>query len=135
MSPQESSETRRGFAAIRRFAQPYKKEFAVIAVLGVISAIANGSVPYITGRFFDALIALSAGKDLRGWGGVPLWGMLLAVWAVIQLIANNMDWIDDRLKRKANLGIHLGIQYDGFEHLFKLPDIIRIRTSTAICRR
>jgi ATP-binding cassette subfamily B protein len=117
----DQSETKRGIAAIRRFARPFKREFGIIAALGVLSAIANGSVPYVTGRFFDALINLSQGRTLVGWGGLPLWGTLLGAWVVIQLVANNADWIDDRLRRRVTLGIHLNIQYDGFDQLFKLP--------------
>jgi ATP-binding cassette subfamily B protein len=117
----DQSETKRGIAAIRRFARPFKREFTMIAVLGLLSAIANGSVPYVMGRFFDALINLSQGRTLTGWGGLPLWGTLLGVWVLIQLVANNADWIDDRLRRRVTLGIHLNIQYDGFDQLFKLP--------------
>jgi ATP-binding cassette subfamily B protein len=117
----DQSETKRGIAAIRRFARPFKREFGFIAALGLLSAIANGSVPYVTGRFFDALINLSQGRTLTGWGGLPLWGTLLGAWVLIQLVANNADWIDDRLRRRVTLGIHLNIQYDGFDQLFKLP--------------
>ncbi|MDR3572077.1 MAG: ABC transporter ATP-binding protein [Candidatus Pacebacteria bacterium] len=118
---QTESETKRGIAAIRRFARPFKRELATIGALGVLSAIANGSVPYVTGRFFDALINLSQGRMLTGWNGLPLWGVLLGAWVLIQLVANNADWIDDRLRRRMTLGIHLNIQYDGFDQIFKLP--------------
>ena len=117
----DESEFKRGSAAIRRFLRPFKKEITVIAVLGVVSAIMNGVVPYVTGRFFDALILLSGGKYAAGWFGLPLWGSLLALWSVIQIAANNVDWIGDRLRRRVDLGIHLNIQYQGFDQLFKLP--------------
>jgi ATP-binding cassette subfamily B protein len=117
----EETEFKRGIAAIRRFARPFRREFTLIGVLGVVSAIANGSVPYVTGRFFDALINLSQGRILAGWVGLPLWGTLLGIWVLVQLVANNTDWIDDRLRRRVNLGVHMNIQYEGFEQLFKLP--------------
>ena len=117
----EKGEARRGVSAIMRFARAFKKQITLLAVLGVVSAVANGSVPYITGRFFDALISLSAGKHTTGFGGLPLWGALLAAWAIIQLVANNADWINDRLRRRVDTGIHFNIQVEGVKHLYRLP--------------
>ncbi|TSC67427.1 MAG: ATP-binding cassette, subfamily B, bacterial MsbA [Parcubacteria group bacterium Gr01-1014_73] len=89
-------------------------------VLGVISAIANGFVPLITGRFFDALINVSQQKTTV-FGSLPLWGLLLSIWAIIQLVANNVDWIMDRLRRKIDTRVQFNIQTEGFIHFFKLP--------------
>ncbi len=121
--PASESETRRGLAAIRRFTRPFRRELGVLLALGIVSAVANGSVPYVTGRFFDALIGLSEGRSAAAaWaGGWPLWGALLAIWALIQLVANNVDWIDDRLRRKVDTGLQFGILSDGFAQLFRLP--------------
>ncbi len=121
--PGAESETRRGLAAIRRFTRPFRRELAILLALGIVSAIANGSVPYVTGRFFDALIGLSQGKtSSAAWaGGWPLWAALLAAWALIQLVANNVDWIDDRLRRKVDTGLQFGILTEGFTQLFRLP--------------
>jgi ABC-type multidrug transport system fused ATPase/permease subunit len=51
-----------GVRGIWRHVRPYRNKLAVLAFLGLISAVANGAVPYVTGRFFDALIALSQGQ-------------------------------------------------------------------------
>ncbi len=115
------SDTKQGIVAIWRFMRAFKKELLTIGILGIISAAANGSVPYITGRFFDALIYLSEGKAVAVANGWPLWALLLGIWALIQLVANNLDWIDDRLRRKVDTKIHFNIQLEGFKHLFELP--------------
>ncbi|MEK7093893.1 MAG: ABC transporter ATP-binding protein, partial [Patescibacteria group bacterium] len=116
-----SKEFKNGFRAIRYFLQPFSRELVILIVLGVLSAIANGSVPYITGRFFDELINVAGNRAEIGFGALPLWGFLLLIWAIIQLTANVVDWINDRVGRTVNSKLHFNIQVDGFIHLFKLP--------------
>ncbi len=112
---------RDGMRALWRHMKPFKKDLWVLSALGLISAAANGFVPYITGRFFDALILLSKGEVVAGVWSLPLWGMLLAVWAIIQIIANNIDWVMDRMTRRVDSQVHFTIQAHGFMHLFRLP--------------
>lgn len=109
-----------GIRGVWRHVRAYKKTIILISVLGFVSAVANGAVPYITGRFFDALIGLSRGGT-ESTLGFPLWGVLLSVWAFIQIIANNIDWIIDRMSRRITLSAHLGVQVSGFIHLLRLP--------------
>jgi ABC-type multidrug transport system fused ATPase/permease subunit len=93
----------------------------MLVFLGIISAIANGFVPYITGRFFDALINVSQHKANFTAYSLPLWAFLLGVWAVIQLVANGIDWTMDRMSRRVDTSIQFKIQTDGFIHLLRLP--------------
>ena len=117
----EKKEIRAGLRAIRGFARPFKRQFTILIVLGLVSSIANGSVPYVTGRFFDAMIGLSEHRPSAYVGSLPLWGFLLLIWAVIQLVASNVGWVMDRLRRHVNNKIHFNIQAEGFIHLFHLP--------------
>ncbi len=109
-----------GAKAIWRHVQPFRPQLAVLVVLGVISASANGAVPYVTGRFFDALIAVAQGGGVIA-GGFPLWGVLLFIWAGVQLVANNVDWVADRLRRNVDSKLQFSMQVDGFKHFLKLP--------------
>jgi ABC-type multidrug transport system fused ATPase/permease subunit len=109
-----------GVRAIGLELKPYKRQLWVLIALGLVSAVANGTVPYITGKFFDALISLSQGKTLI-FSGVALWAVLLGLWAFIQLLANNIDWVSDRLSRGISTKLQLGIQTHGFLHLVRLP--------------
>ncbi len=117
----EKAEIKNGIRAIRRHLLPFKKELTVLTFLGFVSAIANGFVPYITGRFLDALIGVSQHKTSTTVNSLPVWAFLLGIWTIVQLIANNTDWVMDRLRRKIGTKIHMQIQADGFIHLLRLP--------------
>ncbi len=108
-----------GFIAIWSHVSFFKKEVILLIVLGLISAAANGAMPYITGRFFDALIQISQGTSQNST--FPIWASLLAIWAIIQLVANNIDWIIDRIRRSVDSELHIGIQARGFIKLLQLP--------------
>src|SRR3989344_6058198 len=110
-----------GVEGVMRHVRPYRPTVITVAILGLISAISNGVVPYVTGHFFDALIALSQGHSTVIFFGVPLWGALLGAWAIIQILANAADWVDDRQRRSLESGIQMRIQAEGFIHLFQLP--------------
>ena len=110
---------REGVRGIWRHARPYRSKLIFLAFLGLISAAANGTVPYVTGRFFDALIGISQGKPESG--AFTFWALMLTIWAGIQIVANGIDWVMDRSRRKIDSYMHLGIQAEGFVHLFRLP--------------
>jgi ABC-type multidrug transport system fused ATPase/permease subunit len=111
----------RGFKAIWSHVRPFKPYVNWLIILGVISAMANGFVPYATGHFFDALIALSKPESSVLVAGIPTWEFFLIIWTITQLIANNIDWLKDRIKRKVNVGVLFNIQVKGFTHLFRAP--------------
>lgn len=115
-----TKELLKGIAAIIRHGRPFKTQLTILALLGVISAIANGFIPYVTGRFFDALIDLSTGVT-PVYGPIALWMFFLIIWCVVELVANNIDWIIDRLRRKVEVSLQLTMQAQGFIHLFQLP--------------
>lgn len=114
------NELRAGLKAVWRHAQPFKSDLILLLVLGIISAIANGFVPYVTGHFFDALIQVSEHISASK-AGLPVWLFLLLAWLIIEIVANNADWISDRIGRNIRSGIQFNIQNDGFVHLFRLP--------------
>lgn len=105
--------------ALWRHLRLFKRQLVLLSFLGVVSAAANGFVPYITGRFFDTLIGVSRGE--LDAGQIPVWLSFFLAWVVIQLVANNADWVIDRLRRSVDIKLHLGIQAAGFIHLFHLP--------------
>ncbi|MEK7622010.1 MAG: ABC transporter ATP-binding protein [Patescibacteria group bacterium] len=112
---------RKGLWAIWRHIQSFQKELIVLIVLGFVSAVANGFVPYVTGRFFDTLIELSQGVHTLATNTLPLWAFFLGFWVLTQLVANNIDWIMDRLNRRVNTEVHFDIQVRGFRHLLRAP--------------
>jgi ABC-type multidrug transport system fused ATPase/permease subunit len=109
---------KKGIAGIIRHSKPYKKNFIILFILGVISAISNGLVPFITGKFFDSLILLSETQNSNDF---PLWASLLIVWAIIQIVSNNTDWLIDRISRVTSIKIHMNIQSAGYSRFLFLP--------------
>ncbi|MFZ2522282.1 MAG: hypothetical protein WAX25_02205, partial [Minisyncoccia bacterium] len=89
----QREEIKKGLRAIWRHVKPLKKELNILVGFGIVSAVANGFVPYVTGRFFDTLIDLSNGKNTFITSSLPLWMGLLGLWVFVQLIANNIDWV------------------------------------------
>ena len=78
-----------------RHLKDYKPSIILLAILGVISAVANGTVPYIVGSFLDALVDFSR---TMSWGEITIfvWLALLIIWVLAQLAANIVDWVIDR---------------------------------------
>lgn len=111
---------REGVRGIWRHVREYKSTIILMAGLGVISAIANGAVPYVTGRFFDALIALSQGNSAEATG-LPLWALLLGAWALTRIASDSVDWWTDRKRRLLAVDLQLGVQAEGFVHILQLP--------------
>ena len=114
-------EMKAGIKAIWRHMQQFRPTVNWLIILGIISALANGAVPYVTGRFYDALIKLSQHQASSGLWGWPVWALFLGVWAMIQLVANNVDWIKDRMRRRVENSLNFKIETDGFTHMFRLP--------------
>lgn len=109
-----------GSRGIWRHVRAYNKTIILLGILGIISAIANGFVPYITGRFFDALIALSQDGSAE-FSELPYWMLLLVAWAIIRITSDSVDWWTDRKRRWLDTNLQLGIQAEGFVHLLQLP--------------
>ena len=109
-----------GLRSIWRHVREYKGAITVLGVLGIISAIANGFVPYVTGRFFDALIAFSQGHADQS-AGLPYWMLLLIAWAVTRIVSDSVDWWIDLKRRWLDTNLQLGTQAEGFIHLLQLP--------------
>ncbi|MDP1706535.1 MAG: ABC transporter ATP-binding protein [bacterium] len=103
-----------------RHTEDYRPSIISLAVLGIISATANGAVPFIVGSFLDALIDISR-KIHFGDIAIAAWLGLLLLWIFIQLAANIVDWIKDRKGRALRMEMQLGYQAKGFAHLLFLP--------------
>jgi len=122
--PEEAEEKkapiREGVQGVWRHVLPYKAPMAWLVFLGLVSAVANGLVPYVTGRFFDALIGISSGATIHATG-LPVWGTFLIAWALIQIVANGTDWIKDRMRRTLDTKIQFSVETTGFNHFLRLP--------------
>lgn len=107
------------WTALKRQLGPHRSTLVILSILGVAAAAANGFVPYLTGRFLDALIQPHV--IFTGIGPVPAWAVLLSLWAFIQILANGVSWINDRISSVFNLELEAGMQARSFAHLLVLP--------------
>lgn len=97
----------------------YKKDIVVLSVIGTLSAIGNGVIPYISGRLFDAIITPS---EIIFFNFVlPAYLAILILWAIIQLITYTLDWrIQIKSEYLSNF-IWLSYMTKGFGFLVNLP--------------
>lgn len=110
----------RGWQVLREYLMRYKSEVVVLSFIGVVSALANGSVPYLIGQFFDALILPShifSSTD----ASMPRWLFFLLIFAAVQFIANFVDWESDKKSRRIGTFIHADYPRRAISTLLRLP--------------
>ena len=109
-----------GLAVLFKWMAKYKTRITVLSFLGIVSAIGNGSVPFIAGRFFDSILHLDSKMVLDGLQ-MPSYVALLILWSVIQFVTYIVDWMID--VRGMRLGVAAWSEYlvTGMSHLFELP--------------
>jgi ABC-type multidrug transport system fused ATPase/permease subunit len=119
----EEKVTRKGleqsFFVLLGYLKKYRKETITLSLLGIVSAIGNGFVPYIIGRFFDSIVTPGS---FNFFGYVmPLFAVLLGVWTIIQILTYLIDW---RLAIKSDRfsnAVWVDYWSRGTAHLLLLP--------------
>ncbi len=109
-----------GIKIIFRYLSEYKRDLIILSLLGVVSAVANGVVPYLVGRLFDAILSpapVFAGTPVE----MPIWLFFIILWGVAQVVANVIDWTVNT--RSGWLGEKLFSKYtaDWFSRLLEMP--------------
>ncbi len=108
-----------GFKVLLRYLGQYRARIITLSVMGVFSAIGNGVIPYITGRFFDSIISPGV-VNFLGYI-MPLYIALLIIWAIIQCITYILDWRSTILSEYLSNTIWLDYLANGFSYLLMLP--------------
>ncbi len=106
-------------AALARQLAPYRSVLLALVGAETVAAAANGVVPYLTGRFFDALVTPHA-LTLFGLS-LAAWAAWLSLWAIVQGVANGVSLGIDRTQRRLTTELEAGIQARAFAHLLTLP--------------
>jgi ABC-type multidrug transport system fused ATPase/permease subunit len=107
-------------AALARQLRPYWNIILGLTLFQILASIANGVVPYISGKFFDTLIT-PHDVLLPGVGAVPAWEALIGVWIVVQVFSNGISWVVDRKSRRFTTVLEANFQANAFTHLLTLP--------------
>ncbi len=104
---------------IFRYLAPYKKELWFLSFVGIISALASGTVPYIIGRFMGTLVTPASFLILGEQ--VPAWILFLVLFGLIQIIADIATWINDVRGSLLGTSIHGSFLARGRSFLLTLP--------------
>lgn len=118
MARAHTAQLRRGWHAIVRRIFEYRSEVILLSLLGVISALGNGMVPFLIGRFFDALLALDTTLPNSD---IPLWAALLGAWVLVQVVTNVVDWIISVRADGMDTRLHTSFTGRGYATLLRLP--------------
>lgn len=110
---------RQGFKVIVEYLKKYKKETLVISILGVLSAIGNGIIPFIAGKFFDSILSPEKITILNY--SLPLFGFLLSLWVIIQIITYLTDWEINIKSENFSNTVWVDYWSKGTAHLLMLP--------------
>ncbi|MEE8131894.1 MAG: ABC transporter ATP-binding protein [Candidatus Paceibacterota bacterium] len=110
----------KGLKIIFRHLAKYKRDLIILVFLGVISAIANGVVPYLVGRLFDAIIEPS--KIFIGTAvEMPLFLFFIIIWGLVQLASNIVDWQNNLKSDQLGEGIYSDYTVSGISRILELP--------------
>jgi len=110
----------KGLKIIFKYLRVYKKDLIILTILAIFSAIANGVVPYLAGRLFDAILDPSKvfiGTMLE----MPLFLFFIIVWGLVKLAADLVDWQSGVRSEKLSNITHADYIAKGFGKLLELP--------------
>ncbi len=116
----KKQKSKRGWKILFGYLFEYKKEVILLSFLGVVSALANGTAPYIIGRFFDAILGNEI-AFVNTIAEMPLWLFLIFVFLLVQVVANFMDWILSKRGGKLSLDIYASYIAKAKSSLLFLP--------------
>jgi ABC-type multidrug transport system fused ATPase/permease subunit len=108
-----------GTMVLLKYMGQYRREIVTLSIMGVLSALGNGTIPYIAGKFFDVITSTGTVNILNVT--LPLFVALLILWGVIQLITYILDWKINILSEKFSNIIWLDYLSKGFGYLLLLP--------------
>jgi len=108
-----------GLKVLLKYISQYRREIIVLSIMGIFSAIGNGIIPYVAGRFFDVITSRET-VSLFIYT-IPVYVAFLVVWAVIQFVTYLLDWRINILSEKFSNVIWLDYLSKGFGYLLLLP--------------
>ena len=108
-----------GFKVLLEYLGQYRKSIIILSIMGILSAIGNGIIPYVAGRFFDAIITPSTVNIVNYI--LPLYVALLVLWALVQCVTYILDWRINLTSEYLSNTIWLDYLSKGFGYLLNLP--------------
>ncbi len=108
-----------GIKVLLKYIGQYRREITILSIMGILSALGNGIIPYIVGKFFDVITSKETIDILSN--AIPLYIAFLGLWAILQLITYILDWRINILSEKFSNIIWLDYLSKGFGYLLLLP--------------
>ncbi|MDD5164940.1 MAG: ABC transporter ATP-binding protein [Candidatus Pacebacteria bacterium] len=108
-----------GFSVMFKYLKGYRRDIIILSIIGVLSALGNGVIPYIAGSFFDSISNPSV-TSLFGYV-IPLYVSLLILWSIVQCLTYFMDWRINIMSQYISNTIWLEYISKGFGFLLNLP--------------
>ncbi len=109
-----------GWRILWKYLSVYRRELTLLSVLGVFSALANGSVPFIMGKFLDAIL-VSHTVFVGTTFVMPFWMLMLIIWGGVQSVAIFTDWTNDQMARKMSSELYGTYWANSNAYLLRLP--------------
>jgi len=98
----------------------HKKDLVILSVLGVILSVAVATMPYLVGRFFDAILV--PGKVFINTNfEMPLWLFFIILWGGVKLVADVADWRSGIKSDQIGEKLYSGYMIQGFSRILGLP--------------
>ncbi len=120
MPKKKNKSLKNGWKILFKYLLEYKREVITLSILGVISALANGTIPYITGKFFDAILSpeqIFVGTQIE----MPLWMLLIILFGVVQVVADVVDWRNGVKRNMLGMLFFSNYHILGFRRVLRYP--------------
>ncbi|MFW5853068.1 MAG: ABC transporter ATP-binding protein [Patescibacteria group bacterium] len=108
------------FKVIGDFFRKYRRQVTILLILNLIIAVGNATVPFITGRFFDALLNPEAVFNI-GQYSIPLVLGILSILFLIQLILALIDYNNGYRSALITFLSRHDHQLKSYDRLLELP--------------
>lgn len=108
-----------GLKVLLSYMSNYRRTIVWLSIVGILSAIGNGIIPYVVGSFFDSIITPS--DFLYFHTLIPSYIALLVLWAAVQCITSILDWRINLTSEYLSNTIWLDYLSKGYGFLLDLP--------------
>ncbi|MEK7163051.1 MAG: ABC transporter ATP-binding protein [Patescibacteria group bacterium] len=109
-----------GLKVVVRYLANYKNDLIVLSFFGVASALTNGAVPYLAGRFFDAILDTNK-IFINTTIEMPLWMFFIIIWLIVRFASDMIDWKIKLESARIGEWVHSDYIIDSFKTLLELP--------------
>jgi len=113
-----SREFKNGLSAVWELLTPHRSRMMLITVLGIVVAVSGAFIPYVVGKFLDALNIAASTQSISD---IRLVLVMLVVWFGIQGANQIFGWTARYYSREVPELFQFSVQQRAIAHLLRLP--------------